>query len=58
VSRRMGEVIGFDRPVHLAVDRIGEGGIPEPPTPPIARADMNSTSRAMRREAHEGHSRK
>src|SRR5262249_12658173 len=35
------EVIGFHRPVHLAADLIGEGGIPEPPTPTIAGADMD-----------------
>jgi hypothetical protein len=37
----MVEFIGFDRPVHLAADLIGEGGIPEPPTPPIAGANMD-----------------
>src|SRR5262249_3157975 len=37
----MVELIGLDRPVHLAADLIGEGGIPEPPAPPIAGADMD-----------------
>src|SRR5439155_15471186 len=37
----MVEVIGFDRPVQLAADLIGEGGIAEPPTPAIAGADMD-----------------
>jgi hypothetical protein len=38
----MVEFIGFDRPVPLAADLIGEGGIAQPPTPPIAGADMDS----------------
>jgi hypothetical protein len=41
VARSMVEVIGFDGPVQLTTDLIGEGGIAEPPTPPIAGADMD-----------------
>src|SRR5215468_5256185 len=37
----MVELIGFDRPVQLTADLRGEGGIPEPPTPPIDGADMD-----------------
>src|SRR5262245_28121022 len=41
VAGSLGEVIGFDRPVQLAANLIGEGGIAEPPTPAIAGADMD-----------------
>src|SRR5262249_2632017 len=34
------EVIGFDRPCQLTTALIGQGGIAQPPTPAIARADM------------------
>jgi hypothetical protein len=37
----MVEVIGFNGAFPLAADLIGEGGIPEPPTPPIAGANMD-----------------
>jgi hypothetical protein len=37
----MVEVIGFNGAFPLAADLIGEGGIPEPPTPPRASADMD-----------------
>jgi hypothetical protein len=35
------EVIGFDCPVQLTTDLIGEGRIAQPPTPAIASADMD-----------------
>src|SRR5215467_10728405 len=41
VARSMVEIIRFDRAVQLALYLIGQGGIPEPPTPPIAGADMH-----------------
>src|SRR5262245_44327009 len=41
VARGVVEVIGFDYPVQLTTDLIGEGGMAQPPTPPIAGADMD-----------------
>jgi len=35
------EVIRLDRPFHLTTDLIGQSGIAQPPTPPIAGADMD-----------------
>jgi hypothetical protein len=34
------EVIGFDCPVQLTTDLIGEGGIAQPPAPAVASPDM------------------
>ncbi len=36
------EVISFDCPCQLPSDLIGQGGIAQPPTPAIARADMDA----------------
>src|SRR5687767_2321206 len=36
------ELIGFDRPVQLTTDLIGEGCIAQPPTPAVAGANMDS----------------
>src|SRR5215471_13572162 len=41
VARSMVEIIRFDRAVQLALYLRGQGGIPEPPTPAIAGADMD-----------------
>src|SRR5215467_4605681 len=35
------EVIGFDGPVQLPTELIGQGGITQPPAPAVARADMD-----------------
>ena len=35
------EVIGFDRPVQLTTDLIGQSRIAQPPAPAVARADMD-----------------
>src|SRR5262249_14588060 len=40
VARGMVELIGFDSACQLTVHLIGEGGIAQPPAPPIAGAAM------------------
>jgi hypothetical protein len=52
------EVIGFDRPFQLPTDLIGQRRIAQPPTPAIARADMNpqllgNTTRGTRQAQQE-----
>src|SRR5262245_23614901 len=41
VAGRVIEVIRLDRPFQLTTDLIGQGGIAQPPTSPIAGADMD-----------------
>ena len=40
VASRVREVIGFDCPVQLTTDLIGEGGMAQPPAPAVASPDM------------------
>jgi hypothetical protein len=42
VAGRVVEVIGFHRPFQLARHLIGQGGIAQPPAPPIAVPDMHA----------------
>src|SRR2546421_12232774 len=41
VPRRVIEVISFDRALQLALHLVGQGGIAQPPAPPIAGPDMH-----------------
>src|SRR5262245_51973854 len=41
VAGGMIQVVGFDRPRHLPLHLVGQGGIAQPPTPAIASADMH-----------------
>jgi hypothetical protein len=41
VASSLVQVIGFDRALSLAVHLIGQGGVAQPPAPPIACADMH-----------------
>src|SRR5215831_2534987 len=41
VAGGMIQGVGFDRPRHLPLHLVGQGGIAQPPTPAIASADMH-----------------